>query len=267
MKDSGNPVSGLEYLSRLEQLNDDNAFVNVNDVLKSDGLENPSSSLNQKNCTSSFLHMEVGKQKPSRSGVTDANMRVNITAALTEQHNKYLLWLGDHAYKQKRTLLRQREQYDGNHNVKRKFEIDDMELPSQLWTEKACLNELQRELKILETWKYDMIHKKIEKRSESSRSSLENFAEVHITCPSFEAMTAPSIRRSFKSNYFLKGPKKAFIRSGSRKWIDFGALHHKVCSICLLPAAYKCVRCQKAFFCSAECHRTHDAARCLKFLV
>lgn len=267
MKGRDNRVSELRYLSRLEQLNDDNAFVNVNDILKSDGLENPSSSLNKNDCTSSFLQTEVGKQKPSRSGVIDVNVRVNITAALTEQHNKYLLWLGDHACKRKQTLLRQREQYNSNPQVTKKIEVDDMEPPSQLCSEKTGLNELQRELRILETWKYGMIHKNFEKRGEPSPSSLENFTEIHITCPSFEAMTAPSIRRSFRNQHFLIRPKKAFTILGTRKWIDLGALHHKVCSICFLPASYKCVRCQNAFFCSAECHRTHDATRCLKFIV
>ncbi|KPA77059.1 hypothetical protein ABB37_07396 [Leptomonas pyrrhocoris] len=46
-----------------------------------------------------------------------------------------------------------------------------------------------------------------------------------------------------------------------------GAYQHHLCSVCMLPASYRCVRCRVALFCSIECHVVHDATRCLKFTV
>ncbi|KEG06778.1 hypothetical protein DQ04_12281000 [Trypanosoma grayi] len=42
---------------------------------------------------------------------------------------------------------------------------------------------------------------------------------------------------------------------------------YHLCSVCLLPANYKCVRCRRALFCSIECHVVHEATRCMKFIV
>lgn len=44
-----------------------------------------------------------------------------------------------------------------------------------------------------------------------------------------------------------------------------GTCHHHLCSVCMLPASYRCLRCRTALFCSVECHVLHDATRCLKF--
>jgi zinc finger HIT domain-containing protein 1 len=44
-----------------------------------------------------------------------------------------------------------------------------------------------------------------------------------------------------------------------------GTHQHHLCSVCMLPAAYRCARCRVALFCSIECHVMHDATRCLKF--
>lgn len=46
-----------------------------------------------------------------------------------------------------------------------------------------------------------------------------------------------------------------------------GTRQHHLCSVCMLPASYRCVRCRVALFCSIECHVMHDATRCLKFTV
>ncbi|KPI82821.1 hypothetical protein ABL78_8165 [Leptomonas seymouri] len=46
-----------------------------------------------------------------------------------------------------------------------------------------------------------------------------------------------------------------------------GVYQHHLCSVCMLPASYRCVRCRVALFCSIECHVMHDATRCLKFTV
>lgn len=40
-----------------------------------------------------------------------------------------------------------------------------------------------------------------------------------------------------------------------------------LCSVCLKPAAYRCVRCKTALFCCIDCHAIHDATRCLKYIV
>lgn len=257
------------YLSRLDQLTDDNAFVHVQDVLRHKGVGTPSSRSSARDSTFSFLNLEEVHQKPLRSGVADIGVRVNITGALSEQHSKFLSWLSDHGRKPKRSSLFQRDySVNGRGKKERRLKFDDMEEPLNLSTEEGCACELERERRVLEAWKYSMIHGNQGKiKGPSSSPSFQKFIEVHTTCPSFEAMTAPRIRRSPKCQYFLQPKKKSGFLFGSRKFVPLGALHHKVCSVCLLPSSYKCVRCQKAFFCSMDCHHLHDATRCLKFTV
>ena len=39
-----------------------------------------------------------------------------------------------------------------------------------------------------------------------------------------------------------------------------------LCSVCLLPAPYRCERCRSALFCSVRCGDVHEGTRCQKFL-
>ena len=39
-----------------------------------------------------------------------------------------------------------------------------------------------------------------------------------------------------------------------------------LCSVCLLPATYRCERCRSALFCSVRCGDVHEGTRCQKFL-
>lgn len=254
------------YLSRLEQLTDDNAFISVHDVMDHNRVRNFSTTPSR-DSTYSFLNLEETQQKTSRSGVTDLGVRVNITAALAEQHAKYFSWLEEHKRKGKPSSSLKRDQFNDHLKKFRKSKVDDMKSPSNLLTEDGCRLELQREKEVLEAWKYAMIHGNHRETKGSPSSSFQNFIEVHTTCPSFEAMTAPSVRRPSKYQYFLPAKKRKGFLPGTRKFVPLGILRHKVCSICLLPAEYKCVRCRRAFFCSIECHRAHEATRCLKFTV
>ncbi|CCW68360.1 unnamed protein product [Phytomonas sp. Hart1] len=75
------------------------------------------------------------------------------------------------------------------------------------------------------------------------------------SCPSYIAMTSPS----------PLSPSSSASRGRVKKVT--GCHTHHLCSVCLLPAAYRCARCRYALFCSIKCHVSHDATRCLKYTV
>ncbi|CBZ24553.1 conserved hypothetical protein [Leishmania mexicana MHOM/GT/2001/U1103] len=62
------------------------------------------------------------------------------------------------------------------------------------------------------------------------------------------------------------GGQVDFIDPGSEDAVQ-GEREHHLCSVCMLPASYRCLRCRTALFCSIDCHVLHDATRCLKFTV
>ncbi|KAG5505961.1 hypothetical protein JIQ42_06756 [Leishmania sp. Namibia] len=62
------------------------------------------------------------------------------------------------------------------------------------------------------------------------------------------------------------GGQVDFIDPGSEDAVQ-GERQHHLCSVCMLPASYRCLRCRTALFCSIDCHVLHDATRCLKFTV
>ncbi|KAG5484780.1 hypothetical protein LSCM1_06605 [Leishmania martiniquensis] len=65
---------------------------------------------------------------------------------------------------------------------------------------------------------------------------------------------------------FASGVQVDFMDPGSVDAVQ-GERQHHLCSVCMLPAAYRCCRCRTALFCSIDCHVLHDATRCLKFTV
>lgn len=98
--------------------------------------------------------------------------------------------------------------------------------------------------------------------------------------PSYLAMAAPPVQRG---EVVLSTPAASTTITAVRPHTTGGALSpsamcttpvraaqtgcrsHHLCSVCWLPAAYRCVRCRTALFCSISCHVVHDATRCLKF--
>ncbi|CCW63512.1 unnamed protein product [Phytomonas sp. EM1] len=74
-------------------------------------------------------------------------------------------------------------------------------------------------------------------------------------CPSYTAMTSPS--------------PLSMSSSESKGWVKEvpGCHTHHLCSVCLLPAVYRCARCRSALFCSIKCHVAHEATRCMKYTV
>ncbi|KAG5510147.1 hypothetical protein JKF63_07043 [Porcisia hertigi] len=64
----------------------------------------------------------------------------------------------------------------------------------------------------------------------------------------------------------VSGGQVDFLDSGLEAAVQ-GEGHHHLCSVCMLPASYRCLRCRTALFCSIDCHVLHDATRCLKFTV
>ncbi|KAG8345492.1 HIT zinc finger [Trypanosoma vivax] len=60
-------------------------------------------------------------------------------------------------------------------------------------------------------------------------------------------------------------PSPSFVSLTAPPPFHAGGYH--LCSVCLLPANYRCVRCRRALFCSIECHVLHEATRCMKFIV
>ncbi|RNF08090.1 hypothetical protein TraAM80_03002 [Trypanosoma rangeli] len=70
-------------------------------------------------------------------------------------------------------------------------------------------------------------------------------------------------RRTFPLESTL--PTPSYMEMAAPPPLYTGGYH--LCSVCLLPASYKCVRCRRALFCSIGCHVTHDATRCMKFIV
>lgn len=102
-------------------------------------------------------------------------------------------------------------------------------------------------------------------------------------CPSYEAMTAsPVVRASSgrRGDPQNLGCETGVFSLGKHHDADASyanippllegiswAKEHHLCSVCMLPAAYRCARCRTALFCSIDCHVMHDATRCLKFTV
>ncbi|CAJ1018649.1 HIT zinc finger containing protein, putative [Leishmania lindenbergi] len=77
-------------------------------------------------------------------------------------------------------------------------------------------------------------------------------------------------RRNQKSSSYAgglaSGGQVDFMDPGSEDAVQ-GERQHHLCSVCMLPASYRCLRCRTALFCSIDCHVLHDATRCLKFTV
>lgn len=88
-------------------------------------------------------------------------------------------------------------------------------------------------------------------------------------CPSFLACTAgPAVRAAADGREGVVGlhTDRNVYASTSEDGVS-GARDLHLCSVCLLPAAYRCLRCGTALFCSIDCHVVHDATRCMKFIV
>lgn len=245
----------VDYQTRLRQLTEDNAFVNVNDVLKQDAHTAPTrvgSSASAGDISSFLDGVDMSNKKTSRGQHSgDVGMRFNITSALDEQHKNYLSWLSENK-------RRKRKRSEGIPSYGRKG------MTSPLFTGEALFQEVQEEKMILERWKHAMIEKADHLCSLSS--SAISLVYQSVKCPSFEAMTAPNIKRR-RADEYMKNIRKRENDRSLHKTISVGESTHHLCSVCLLPAQYRCNRCRSALFCSEDCHSTHESARCLKYTV
>lgn len=254
----------MDYQQRLQQLTEDNAFINVNDVLK----DEVSGSLHSSGKNDIAPFIDDGRYHWKKTWKSkDVNFRCNITAALLEQHKGYLSRVEEQSQDTFGTKIKQGSKSNENVDDYRLAErLHEGELSSAYLSAEndAPEVELGNEQKLLECWKYLMLNG--DKPLPISSSSFFRSIVQHCThCPSFEAMTATPINRSKKSfSELLVKKKKLFV---SRGFVRNGPIHHSLCSVCRLPAQYRCARCRKSMFCSIECHTTHDTTRCLKHIV
>lgn len=103
----------------------------------------------------------------------------------------------------------------------------------------------------------------------------EALIKFYATCPSTHALSASyqssrellfdEVRRRPRSEVEACAARPACHKLPRRLPVSKGGNH--LCSVCMLPAPYRCVRCRGALFCSIDCHVIHDATRCLKFTV
>nr|CCC95257.1 unnamed protein product [Trypanosoma congolense IL3000] len=241
---------------RLEKLCDDNAFVNVADVLrrrKHDAFPADGNS-------TEVDFFEVGTTSAT------APPRIHLTRFLLEQHRSYLKAMGlDEDEKQhcdskaggdsssvstwssaassekseivstsrrgKRGRKRGRSKYGKGRKASQQVPNDSAP-PNREDNNRNTVNIASGDSSLL-AWECRYIRDWCHAQKVGS-------AEVQVPTVSYTSMTAPP---------------------------PLHAGGHHLCSVCLLPAGYRCVRCRRALFCSIECHVVHEATRCMKFIV
>eukprot|EP00796_Vickermania_ingenoplastis_P002511 gene2511-1567_t len=169
-------MSNFDFKSRIEQLTEDNAFVNVNDVLKHDGHRSDLTTSGT-DLSVSFLD-ESNAGQPALKGLTDGALRFNLTSALADQDRAYRDWVGQLKWRRA--------------DVHR---FDRVECPLDVG---AALAEVERETQLLHRWKRRLIY------GDSCSSAIDEYVS---RCPSFEAMTAPSIERRMRNRRRLSKKK------------------------------------------------------------
>lgn len=249
-----------DYHTRLEQLTEDNAFVNVNDVLKHDA-HSTHARVGASSCSGGDIYSFLDGAGISNSRKTtkgqhspDVGMRFNITAALHEQHKNYFEWLSEiKGHKRRRS--------EGMRSHERR------RMPPTLMTGEALFQEVQEEKIILEMWKDAMMMGNGDQHPRHTSSPVASLVYQSVKCPSFLAMTAPAIKRRPKDEYMMMNRRKSDRDGLLHKAVFIGESTHRLCSVCLLPAQYRCNRCRSALFCGEDCHSAHESARCLKYTV
>lgn len=220
---------------RLLQLSDDNAFVNVNEVLKQEGVSVVSNEVP--------VSLLASMQKDGKGGRDESSFRFNSNAAIAEQHRSYLAFISSLNSRKRRRNTEDDE--DEKEKVSANREVGSTLKLIPLSSTEAIEEEAQRTASILELWRMFMTAKDAKEKAPSAA------LQYYTTCPSFEGMTAPAINRT----------------RAVGKCIHMGVRSHHSCSVCMLPAKYRCSRCRTALFCSPECHTSHEATRCLRFTV
>lgn len=240
-------MTSSDYHLRIEALTEDNAFVNVLDVLKPDTQGSDRSS----DMTSPFLERE---DKGKRRGPLDFRSRVNISAALSEQHRSYLQWIKTiPALKHKRHAKTEDRRGKLLTLKRENIALDD---------KVAVEAEEFRELGVLEAWKREML-------SGNTDGADESVIQLLTACPSFEAMTAPCIARWAPTSSKINKKNREEVEYGMplAHTINGGMSRQHLCGVCLLPASYRCSRCRRSLFCSSGCFKKHDSTRCMKFTI
>ncbi|KAH9599808.1 hypothetical protein LSM04_006664 [Trypanosoma melophagium] len=222
---------------RLARLCDDNAFVNVVEVLRRQRRDGAPAGAAE--TEAEFLEL---------SAVAGAGpARLHLSRAFLEQHRAYLKALegaadatavspnassesssGEEtstAGRGRRPQGGEPRRGEGKKRVRKEIEQTENWDNEVMDSSVAVARRMEKEYQGIRTWSQ-------QRRAPPTESS--------TPMPSYMAMAAPPPTH-------------------------MGGYH--LCSVCLLPAGYKCMRCRRAFFCSIGCHVMHDATRCLKFMV
>ncbi|ORC88506.1 uncharacterized protein TM35_000161440 [Trypanosoma theileri] len=243
MANSHTPDAVAQQLQeeRLARLCDDNAFVNVAEVLR-----------RQRRDGAPAGNAETEAEFLEPSALPGAGpARLHLSRALLEQHRAYLKALEggrdggvdattasstasaeSSSGEEESTSGRGRRPHGGEHRrgegkkrMRKETEQTDVRVSKVMDSSLAVSRQMEQEYQSVRTW---------------SQQRRVPPLELASPMPSYISMAAPPPTHT-------------------------GGYH--LCSVCLLPAGYKCLRCRRALFCSIECHVMHEATRCLKFIV
>ncbi|RNE99194.1 uncharacterized protein Tco025E_09063 [Trypanosoma conorhini] len=230
---------------RLARLCDDNAFVNVEEVLK------------RQRCAGAAVgaaDVEVNFLEPSGTP-SAAPPRVHLSRCLMEQHRAYL------------------KAFDGDRRDHKKEEGASSTVSSSAASSEADgVDTTTNRGKRARDGERQSSERKRRVRGELHGGSVpvrgvsfdgvQPLGDVGRECHNLSAWCQS--RRRFPSEPSVL-PAPSYAAMAAPPPLHSGGYH--LCAVCLLPASYRCVRCRRALFCSIGCHVTHDATRCMKFIV
>ncbi len=238
---------GMDYLL------DDNALVDVCQTLRRANPTLIATGAAATNETDIFGHSAVlrpvahrgSSGSVKRSGGSSGSLagtarsaRTNLSRALEEQHEAYL-----------RAIVESHQSLPLNAAGARKKSRKDV--PSASTSKPAVVDVTDARASVATTAAKDSVVWAIfSRRMEmEQRLSLATYSSTELEAPrvpSFYAMTGSSSEAVSAGCPSNKG--------------------NHLCSVCLLPAPYRCDRCRTALFCSVRCSDIHDGTRCQKFL-
>ncbi|EAN79591.1 HIT zinc finger, putative [Trypanosoma equiperdum] len=240
---------------RLEKLCDDNAFVNVTDVLRRQRRDAPPA--NGVASETEFLEESVAS--------ATAPSRIHLSRFILEQHRTYLKAMGlNEDEKQHRET-----KAEGDSSSVSTWSSAASSEKDELVAPPVRGKRMRRDAKP---------HAEKDKRSgrrTSCGSASGNNDDIECDKDSTTASSDDLARECqyIRSWLLAQGLNSSELRVPPVSYASMTApppAHaggHHLCSVCLLPAGYRCVRCRTALFCSIECHVVHEATRCMKFIV
>ncbi|EKF39297.1 hypothetical protein MOQ_000482 [Trypanosoma cruzi marinkellei] len=235
---------------RLAKLCDDNAFVNVAEVFKRQRRDG---------APVNAVDIEVNFLEPS-ADFSSAPPRVHLSRCLMEQHRAYT-----------RALEEDRRDHKKEDGASAAGPSSSSSSSSYSSSEDGDTDTTTNRVKRPRDFE-----RRSRGRKKQARGELQDVS-VHANKISVNLVQTVSdvgrerrnlggwlqSRRSVPLELTVPGP--SYMAMAAPPPLHVGGYH--LCSVCLLPASYKCVRCRGALFCSIKCHVTHDATRCMKFIV